>query len=243
MSSPHQRFGLTLMVNHACNLRCTYCYTGKKFNAPMARETGVAAITRAFHSLLPNGQLDLGFFGGEPLLESRRILEWMSFSRTQAIETGKRVRFNLTTNGTINHREAWQILMADDLDLAVSFDGIPTVHDRHRRDAQGNGSAVRVEAALRQLIQNGKDFHVVMVVRPDVLADAPDGLRYLHDLGVRVVAVSLDLWTTWTAADGLRLQNLVRRAADSRLLIPCFAPSGRGNRLDPKSGWVSRDTG
>src|SRR5690349_3802557 len=79
-----QRFGLTLMVNHACNLRCNYCYTGAKFSAPMKAEIGTAAIERALRSLRPGGRLDLSFFGGEPLLESARILGWMAHAQARA---------------------------------------------------------------------------------------------------------------------------------------------------------------
>jgi uncharacterized protein len=88
MQARRQRFGLTLVVNHACNLRCAYCYTGAKFHSPMALDTGIKAIQRALNSLVPGGSLDLGFFGGEPLLEAARITKWMAYAqvvrRTQA---------------------------------------------------------------------------------------------------------------------------------------------------------------
>lgn len=213
MNAPHHHFGLCLVVNHACNLRCDYCYTGTKFSSAMPWETGVAAISRAFSSLLPAGQLELGFFGGEPLLECARIEKWMDYSRTAAHQAGKRVRFNLTTNGTITHREAWDVLCAEDLDLAVSFDGNPAIHNRHRRDTQGNGSASRVEETLRRLTGSRKLFRVVMVVRPDNLAEVPDGLEHLRVMGIQAVDLSLDLWTAWTVGDGARLQNLVHTAA------------------------------
>ncbi|MFM9965712.1 MAG: radical SAM protein [Planctomycetaceae bacterium] len=76
-------FSLTLMVNHACNLRCTYCYTGAKFRRPMTTEIATAAIRRAVQSTAPGGQLELGFFGGEPLLEAASILEWVEQAREQ----------------------------------------------------------------------------------------------------------------------------------------------------------------
>ena len=71
----HSRFGLTLVVNHACNLRCTYCYTGLKFRRPLPAAFGQRAIDRAFRSLSHSGTLDLAFFGGEPLIEAELILE------------------------------------------------------------------------------------------------------------------------------------------------------------------------
>jgi uncharacterized protein len=233
MNTLHEEFGLTLMVNHACNLRCTYCYTGAKFSSPMARETGEAAIGRALCSLAPGGRLGLGFFGGEPLLEAGHILEWMVHARAAAAEAGKQVRFHMTTNGTITHAEAWQVMLAGDLTLAVSCDGSPRLHDRHRRDTQGRGSAAQVEATLRRLVETGKFFTVVFVVRPDNLDDVPEGLEYLHALGVRQVDLSLDLWTTWSSDDGRRLQQLIQLAAGLwRSWLPDFGLSW----FDSKAG-------
>jgi sulfatase maturation enzyme AslB (radical SAM superfamily) len=66
-------FHLVLMVTHQCNLRCDYCYTGRKSARSMSRRVGRVAIDRANHSLAPGGTLELGFFGGEPLLEARSV--------------------------------------------------------------------------------------------------------------------------------------------------------------------------
>jgi len=233
MRSGRHHFGLTLMVNHACNLRCKYCYTGAKFHAPMPTEIGFAAIDRAFASIGTCGQVHVSFFGGEPLLESSRILEWMDHARRLAQTGGKNVRFNLTTNGTVIHREAWRVIMDDDLDVAISFDGLPAIHDRHRHDSQGRGSAATVEATLRQLIDCGKPVRTNSVVRPDTLAQLPEGLVYLHDLGVRQIDLSLDLWATWTAADGNRLEKVITRAAE---LWRGWLPDFSLNWFDTKAG-------
>ena len=69
----YTRFGLTLMVTHACNLRCTYCYGGEKFNRSLPVSLGIRAIDRAIASIQDGGLLELGFFGGEPLLEASLI--------------------------------------------------------------------------------------------------------------------------------------------------------------------------
>jgi uncharacterized protein len=197
------------MVNHACNLRCSYCYTGAKFSSPMPRQTGEIVILRALQSLFPDGSLNLGFFGGEPLLEAQRILDWMEYARNQACNSEKHVSFTLTTNGTISNPHAWQVMMADNLELAVSFDGTPQMHDRHRHDSQGKGSAALVEATIRKLVNAGREFRVITVVRPDNLEEIPAAMEYLHALGVHAVNLSLDLWTSWTANDGSRLRKLV----------------------------------
>jgi uncharacterized protein len=151
MSVAREHFTLTLMVNHACNLRCTYCYTGAKFSSPLPFHTGEVAIRRAFRSLNSGGELNLGFFGGEPLLEASNISQWMTYARQLARQSNKHVNFSLTTNGTIAHSQTWQIMMADDLELAVSFDGSPSMHDRYRPDVHGNATSKAVEATIRRL--------------------------------------------------------------------------------------------
>jgi uncharacterized protein len=237
MQALHQRFGLTLMVNHACNLRCTYCYTGPKFSSPMAWQIGTAGIHRAFRSLAEGGQLQLSFFGGEPLLEARRIESWMSFARTCAVGSGKQIRFNFTTNGTITHPEAWSIMMMEDVDLAISFDGTPALHDRHRRDAHGRGSSAIVEKTIERLVNSQRPFDLILVVRPDTLSELPVALEYLYQSGVRQVHLSLDLWTEWTAADGLRLQAAVDKAAELwRRWLPEFSL----NWFDTKAAELAR---
>ena len=69
----YDQFGLVLVVNHACNLRCRYCYTGEKYHRSMTESLGRKAIDRALASISPGGVLELGFFGGEPLVEAPLI--------------------------------------------------------------------------------------------------------------------------------------------------------------------------
>lgn len=199
----------------------------------MPREIAIASINRGFGSLSVGGELDLSFFGGEPLLESGRILDWMDYSREHAQSGGTRVRFNLTTNGAVTCPEAWRVMMTDDLDLAVSFDGTPEIHDRHRRESQGRGTSATVERTLRQLIESGKTVRVNVVIRPDTLDELPDGILFLHELGVRHVDLSLDLWTTWTAGDGRRLEKAIDQAAQ---LWRAWLPEFGMNWFDAKFG-------
>ena len=177
-------FGLTLVVNHACNLRCTYGYTGAKVHAPMPFGLGTQAIDRALASIAPGGCLQLGFFGGEPLLEAKTIRAWMQHARRRGRDTGKSCRFNLPTNGTLANDDARAVMMDPDLELAISHDGTSSTHDLHRRDVRGNGSSAAGEACLRELVDARRAFSVVMVIRPDTLFSLAAGLAHLHSLGV-----------------------------------------------------------
>jgi len=124
-----------------------------------------------------------------------------------------RISSVVTTNATVTDSDAWALLTDDLVDVSVSFDGLPDVHDRHRRWASGTGTASTVLATIRGLMLAGKDVGVVTVVRPDTLDRVADGLRYVSDLGVRRVDLSLDLWTDWCDVNGSRLEQAVADAA------------------------------
>lgn len=77
-------FQLTLVVTQACNLRCSYCYTGRKFRRQMSDQTARRSIDAAFASLHDGGTLELGFFGGEPLLQAAAIRRWIDYAQLTA---------------------------------------------------------------------------------------------------------------------------------------------------------------
>ncbi|REK19464.1 MAG: radical SAM protein [Planctomycetota bacterium] len=210
----HSRFGLTLMVNHACNLRCTYCYTGDKLRRPMPLEIGRQAIDRALASLTAGGTLELGFFGGEPLIEAESIARLVMYAAEQADAADVTLLCGLTTNGTIDTDAAWSVMTLPDLRLAISHDGLPEVHDRHRITAEGAATSSRVLRTIERLQAAGKKFRVVSVVRPDTVDELPRSLVFLYDLGVSYFDLSLDLWARWTVGDGDRLLGAVRACAD-----------------------------
>ena len=200
------------MVNHACNLRCSYCYTGAKFNRRMLPGTGDQAIRRALASIRDGGRLDLGFFGGEPMLEARRVSEWIGYARAIAAERGIRVAPHMTTNGTIRTPEADELLLGGELEVSLSCDGAPEIHDRHRVGLDGAGSFQKVRDTIEALVAVESDFQTITVIRPDTAAKLAHNLEFLHSLGVRRMVVSVDLWTQWKRQDAARLQEGVAAA-------------------------------
>jgi uncharacterized protein len=209
----HPCFNLTLMVNHACNMACDYCYLGRKSGECMTEGTGWQAIDRALASIEPGGVLELGFFGGEPLLDAGFVERLADYAVGNAATEGIRTVVSLTTNGTVTTADAWRVMMRADLRLAVSHDGLPEAHNEHRRCANGCGTSARVLRTIHRLIEAGKEFSVVMVVRPDTVAYLPAGIEFLHALGVRHVQPSLDLWTPWSHDDLAALEDAIAAAA------------------------------
>jgi len=119
----YQRFGLTLVVTHDCNLACGYCYAGRKFNRKMADEIADAALRRAVASLNSGGTLELGFFGGEPLLEAALVERVLGLAEELAHRSGLDLSACLTTNGTVRDATAWRVMRHPRMNLALSFDG------------------------------------------------------------------------------------------------------------------------
>jgi len=213
LASMHERFGLVLMVTHRCNLSCDYCYAGCKSGRTMPEPMAGKAVDRAVASLKPCGALELGFFGGEPLLEAELVAGLIDYARNRLVADGRQLVLSLTTNGTIFSPPAWAVMIRPDLDLAVSCDGLPEVHDRHRHNGSGNGSSEKVVSTIRRLLEAGKDFRVVMVVRPDTVGRLVEGVRYLQSIGVRHMDPSLDVWTRWGADDIAALQAAIADCA------------------------------
>ncbi|WP_372370617.1 radical SAM protein [Candidatus Uabimicrobium sp. HlEnr_7] len=206
-------FGLTLMVNHACNLRCTYCYTGSKFQRRMDLGTAKKAIDRAIASITDDGTIELGFFGGEPLVESGLILQLLDYVSLCAEKKSIRIVANITTNGTIVHEEAWQVMTHPHIFVAISCDGLPEVHDSCRITVDGKGTSSIVIATIQKLLAAQREFRVVMVVRPNNLSSVAKGIEYLFGLGVKQADLSLDLWTKWGRKDSLPLQAMIKECA------------------------------
>ncbi len=209
----YARFGLTLALTRACNLRCAYCYAGAKTRQTLPECFGRKAIDRAVRSIAPGGLLDLGFFGGEPLLEADLAARLIDYAEQRTAESGASLSLTLTTNGTLTTEQAWAIMIRPEMELAVSCDGLPEIHDRYRRDPNGSGSFERVRETMSRLLASGKDLRVVMVVRPDTVEALPDCVAYLWGLGVRRVEPSLDLWSQWSRSDIGRLTQVVRKLA------------------------------
>ncbi|HNO79975.1 MAG TPA: radical SAM protein [Phycisphaerae bacterium] len=231
----YENFGLTLMLTHACNLRCSYCYTGAKVERAMPLDVARKAVVRSVASVAPGGTLNLGFFGGEPLLCAPVIMRLIRFARRLTQTRDQHLRLSMTTNGTIVSPDAWRVMMTPELDLSISCDGTPTVHDRHRITPSGRGTSARVHDTIRRLVSADREFWVIAVVRPDTIDDLPEGIAFLQSLGVRRIQPTLDLWTEWRTVDIERLEFAIDAcAAIWRRSIPDLAISW----FDSKAGML-----
>ncbi|MHC4389161.1 MAG: radical SAM protein [Planctomycetota bacterium] len=232
----YRRFGLVLMVTHGCNLRCSYCYNGPQFESRMSAEVGRRAIDRGIASIQEGGVLELGFFGGEPFLEADLISSLIEYARIRTQRTGLRLCVAITTNGTVTNRTAWSVMMMPEVDLALSIDGRPEIHDRNRCYANGRGSFESILKTLGRLVDDGKDFKAVTVVRPDSVETLADEVMYLRCLGIRRIELALDIWTRW---DSEAIEHLEQAIVACARLWAMGLPDFSLNWFDDKAAMLT----
>jgi uncharacterized protein len=168
--------GVTFKVAARCNLNCSYCYvfnkgdtTWRQRPARMSREVFEAGIARLREACLRTGrdEVSVTLHGGEPtLIGADRARAFFDAAR-RGLEGVADVRLAIQTNGTRLTGE-WVALFGEyRVDVAVSMDGPPTVHDHHRVDHRGRGSHRAVLRGLDLLREGGVPFAVLSVVNFD----------------------------------------------------------------------------
>ncbi len=222
---------LTLFLDHACNLRCTYCYNGKKFHRPMPVDTMKQAVQLALSQRPPS--LDVSFFGGEPLLHPDLVAETIAYVE-QTISSAPvrpRLRYVMNTNGTLlDDRILGLLSPPHPFTVYVSLDGPAEIHDAHRWDEEQRGSFATVAANVQRLRKADVRLCLVAVVRPESARHLGDISRTLMQQGAAHVTLSPDLRASWTEDSiaelhaGLRDAGEVWKAAFRRGRAILFEP-------------------
>ncbi|MEW6663105.1 MAG: thioether cross-link-forming SCIFF peptide maturase [Bacillota bacterium] len=185
---------LCLHVAHDCNLRCSYCFAGTgpfgRDRSLMSVEVGRAAIDLLLEASGQRRSCEVDFFGGEPLLNFGVVRQLVAYGKEEAAKLGKTIRFTLTTNGLLLNNEVRQFLNQEGLQVVLSLDGRPEVHDRHRPFPGGQGSYQPTLQNIRDFVasRSGRDYYI----RGTFTAHNPDFSRdvlHLADLGFEHISV------------------------------------------------------
>jgi uncharacterized protein len=181
---------LCLHVSHDCNLRCGYCFAG---TGPFggAREQMSAAVGKKAVDLLldqsgKRRQLEVDFFGGEPLLNLGVVKEVIEYGRDRASGLGKEIHFTLTTNGIALDEAVQDFLNEYQLALVLSLDGRAEVNDRMR----GQGVYQRIVPKFQRLVESRghRNYYLRGTYTANNLDFAND-VRHLYDLGFRELSL------------------------------------------------------
>ena len=148
---------LCLHVAHTCNLNCAYCFASQgKYQgerAIMSLEVGKRALDFLIENSPGRRNLEVDFFGGEPLMNWDMIKELVAYARVREKEAGKNFRFTLTTNGLLIDDDVIDFANREMSNVVLSLDGRKSVHDRYRVDYAGNGSWERIVPKFQKLVE------------------------------------------------------------------------------------------
>ena len=157
---------MCLHVAHTCNLNCSYCFAAQgKYQgerALMSFETG----KQAFDFLIANSgtrkNLEVDFFGGEPLMDWDVVKQLVKYAREIEKEHGKNFRFTLTTNGMLIDDDVIEFANKEMSNVVLSLDGRKEVNDHFRKDYNGKGSYDTIVPKFKRLVESrgGKNYYM-----------------------------------------------------------------------------------
>ena len=179
---------LCLHVAHTCNLNCAYCFASQgKYHgdrAVMSFEVGKRALDFLVEHSGARRNLEVDFFGGEPLMNFDVVKRLVAYARSIEAEKGKHFRFTLTTNGMLIDDDVIDFCNRECHNVVLSLDGRKAIHDAYRVDYAGNGSWDRIVPKFQKLVaaRGGKGYYMrgtFTHANPDFLED----IRVMLDLG------------------------------------------------------------
>ena len=156
---------LCMNVSHLCNMECTYCFAGRgeySGGGLMPLETGERAIDFLVDNSGGRMNLDVDFFGGEPLLNWSVIKGIVDYARKKERKSGKKFRFTLTTNGLLIDDDVIDFTCREMHNVVLSLDGRPDINDASRILHGGGGSYASVVPKIKELVEarHGKGYYI-----------------------------------------------------------------------------------
>ena len=157
---------LCLHVAHTCNLNCSYCFASQgKYHgdrALMSFEVGKQALDFLVANSGTRRNLEVDFFGGEPLMNWEVCKKLVEYARSIEKEKGKNFRFTLTTNGVLIDDDVIEFSNREMSNVVLSLDGRKEIHDALRVDYAGNGSFDKIVPKFQKFVESrgGKNYYM-----------------------------------------------------------------------------------
>ena len=179
---------LCLHIAHTCNLNCSYCFASQGNyhgdRAVMSFEVGKRALDFLIENSGTRKNLEVDFFGGEPLMNFDVVKQLVEYARSIEKEKNKNFRFTLTTNGVLIDDDVIDFANKEMSNVVLSLDGRKEIHDRFRVDYAGNGSWEKIVPKFQKLVEarGGKNYYMrgtFTHANPDFLED----IKVMLDLG------------------------------------------------------------
>jgi len=223
---------IVFQTTHECNLRCHYCFIDGYYSDRDCWLTFDVAKRALDQFLPPKGDINIGFFGGEPLLNWKVIVDIVHYVKSLP---NIRPSFSITTNGTIYKPEIIQFLAEHKFSIITSLDGPKNLHDKYRVDRNGHGSFDKVMEWL-----NAIKNHEVLVnkntLRSTYTADVEslvEPLEFLNQL-------CDDGYASWVSVEPCELSESQCVYQESLRLRDEHLPKLRRLYLEAVKWWIDR---
>ncbi|MCI8649205.1 MAG: thioether cross-link-forming SCIFF peptide maturase [Anaerotruncus sp.] len=197
LMTPSPVKAMCLHIAHDCNLRCQYCFadTGEYMGHRelMSEEVGKAAIDYLIHHSQGRHNLEVDFFGGEPLMNFEVVKQVVAYARSLEKEHNKRFRFTITTNGLLLDEDKIQFINQEMSNVVLSIDGRKEVNDRVRSRVDGRGCYDAIIPKFQRLVEQRRegpyDQYYVRGTFTKYNKDFAEDVLHLSELGFDQVSV------------------------------------------------------
>lgn len=185
---------LCLHVCHDCNLRCKYCFasTGSfgGHRTMMDLETGKKAIDFLIEKSAGRRNLEVDFFGGEPLMNFDVVKGIVEYARIREKEAGKNFRFTITTNAVLLNEEIKEYINKNMHNVVLSIDGRKETNDNMRPRVDGSGTYDRILPKIQDMAESRKqDNYYVRGTFTRENLDFSEDVLHLADQGFKQISI------------------------------------------------------
>ncbi|NLM28548.1 MAG: thioether cross-link-forming SCIFF peptide maturase [Clostridiaceae bacterium] len=185
---------LCLHVSHDCNLTCEYCFASKgdykSGRKLMDKDIAFKAVDYLVNNSGNRKNIEIDFFGGEPLLNFTVVKEVVDYGRELENKTGKKFYFTITTNGVLLDDEKIRFINEYMDNVVISIDGRKEIHDSIRRDRSGRGTYDRIVPLVKKLVHDreGKSYYIRGTFT-SLNKDFSNDVKHLASLGFREISI------------------------------------------------------
>jgi uncharacterized protein len=183
-------------------------------------ETACKAVDFVTGLPLNGKQLDLGFFGGEPLLRFDLIQAVVAYVEQKPLQVSGNIAYFITTNGTLLTPEIIAFFQRKNFSLCVSLDGPERIHDRERLYHNGRGSFQKVFENLQMAVGIVNRLQVNSVYSPETVEFMPEILDFFINSGLKVVHFNPNIYSKWTKDAKPAIVNAFNQVAEQ--YIDCY---------------------
>lgn len=185
---------ICLHVAHACNMKCGYCFAGDGEyhgeRAIMSYEVGKAALDWLIENSGTRKNLEVDFFGGEPLLNWDVCKRLVEYGRSREKDTGKNFRFTLTTNGILLNDEVIEFANKEMGNVVISLDGRPEVNDNMRKTHDNGGTYDKILPMFKKLANSRNQAnYYVRGTYTHYNTDFANDIIHMADLGFKELSI------------------------------------------------------